>query len=161
MSIKPTKVSTPHPWHGLEENSQDLELDAFITVLMSRASKNLRRTITEPYASKYGLSVFEWRTMAVLGRGRILKFSDVVNEVADDKGQVSRVLKQLSDRGLVATTPLGENWRQGMQCSLTHEGEKIYKKIMPEARKAQSDVILSLPKSQRLAFFRILKRLQP
>lgn len=147
------------PWDDVPPDGLALKVDDFITVCFSHVSNGLRRKVTVPYAARHGLSVPEWRILALIGQARSLPFAELVLQSTSDKAQVSRTLKALTARGLVRTEALGANWRQGVVCHTTPAGQRLYEKVMPEARRAQAQMILSLGQEERRVLYHALSRL--
>ena len=49
-------------------NEQALDLEKFLPYQLSVLSNTISAAIAETYSSRYGLSISEWRVLAVLGR---------------------------------------------------------------------------------------------
>lgn len=148
-----------NPWEQVSPDGQNLQVEDFITVLFSHVSNELRRKVTVPYATRHGLTVPEWRILCLIGQARSLPFTELVVQSTSDKALVSRTLKTLVERGLVRTETVGANWRQGVICHTTPAGQRMYKKVMPEARRAQAQMILALDPEERRVMHRALLRL--
>lgn len=154
----------PHasdPWADLDEDGTGLSVDDFITTVVSRAANALRRTITLPYAERFGITVSEWRMLSVLAEARELSFSDLVVQSVTDKAQVSRTLRLMQERGLVSLAGAEGNprWKQ-MHCRITDAGLALYHEVMPLARKSQAAMIRTLSREERVMTYRALKALR-
>ncbi len=134
-------------------------VDDFITTQMSRVGNALRRTITLPYAEQYSLTVAEWRMLSVLAEAQPLPFSELVTLACTDKSLVSRALRLLEARGLVALQAQGSTPRKGLLCSLSPQGEELYAEAMPVARRAQAAMIRVLTPEERKIMYGALKKL--
>ena len=77
-----------------------LRLEAFLPYRLSVLSNTVSRGISKAYA-KDGLSVHEWRVMAVLGRFPGIPASEVAKRTAMDKVRVSRAVASLAAAGNV------------------------------------------------------------
>ncbi len=148
------------PWSQLESDGRTLRVHDFITTLFSHTSNGLRRKITVPYTDRHGLSVSEWRVMSVLADAGSLPFTELVVQSAADKAQVSRTLQLLAQRDLVRMETLGPHRRHGMRCHITPAGQALYERVMPEARRSQAEMILTLNPDERRVLYSILKRLR-
>jgi DNA-binding MarR family transcriptional regulator len=148
------------PWPDLDEAGSGLSVDDFLTTVVSRTANALRRTITTRYADGSGLSISEWRMLSVLAHARHLSFSDLVVAAVADKAQVSRAVRQMQERGLVAVEKTGSNprWQQ-VDCRVTPAGMALYRKVMPAARRAQAEMIRKLPPGNRATLYRSLRLL--
>ena len=154
----PTGASTP--WHDLDEAGSSLTVDDFITTLMSQVGNALRRTITLPYADQFGLSISEWRVLALVAHAQRVAFSDLVLQSSSDKALVSRTLKLLESRGLVALEAEGSTPRKKIYCVITDSGRDLHAQAIPIARARQAAAIRALPVEERDAMYRALLRLR-
>lgn len=147
-------------WADLDEQGTGLTVDDFITTLTSRLVRVLRRTITVPYAHKFGLTVSEWRILSVLAHAGTLPFGELVVLSTADKALVSRTLRRLEARALVSIAAVGRSPRKKLICTVTPEGRALHDKVMPIARQRQAAVIRELTPEERCVVFHALKRLQ-
>lgn len=150
----------PTPWHELDESGTGLTVDAFITTLMSQVGNALRRTITLPYAEQFGLSVSEWRLLSLVAHAQRVAFSDLVLQSSSDKALVSRTLKLLEGRGLVALEAEGNTPRKKVYCVITERGQELHSQAIPIARARQAAAIRALPVEERDAMYRALLKLR-
>ena len=72
-----------------------LDLDRFLPYRLSVLSNRVSSAIARQYSDRFGLSIPEWRVMAVLGGSPGLSARDVAERTAMDKVQVSRALESL------------------------------------------------------------------
>ena len=157
----PAKPSTPtNPWEHLAPGGRGLSVGDFVTTVVSYAGNALRRTITQSYAEKYGLTISEWRILSVLAHAEELQFSDLVMLSATDKAQVSRTVKLMAARGLVDTEVQGRTRGQKVVCKVTKEGADLYRQVMPIAQRRQAAMLLRLSKEERTVLYRALKKLR-
>lgn len=150
------------PWADLPPDGDALAVHDFLTTLFSHTSNALRRAITLPYAERYELSVSEWRILSVLAHAGTLPFADLVEQAAADKAQVSRTLRLLDERGLVVveTPDTGTKSRKGLVCRMTANGQALYEQVMPEARRSQAAMILTLSREERSTLYTVLGKLR-
>jgi len=148
------------PWHDLDEAGTDLSVEAFVTTLMSQVGNALRRTITLPYAAQFGLSVPEWRLLALLAPAGRAAFSDLVAQSSSDKALVSRTLKLLEGRGLVLLEAEGPTPRKKIYCVVTQAGRELHAQAIPIARRRQAAAIRALAPDERDAMYRALLKLR-
>lgn len=160
--IAPSSASdeVPTPWHELDEAGTGLTVDAFITTMMSQVGNALRRTITLPYAEQFGVSVSEWRLLSLVAHVGRIAFSDLVIQSSSDKALVSRTLKLLEGRGLVALEAEGNTPRKKVYCVVTPSGKELHAQAIPIARSRQAAAIRALPVEERDAMFRALLKLR-
>lgn len=154
-------AAAPCPWKDLDEAGTGLSVDDFLTTVVVRAANVVRRTITGQYAARFGLTISQWRLLSVLAHAKEMTFPDLVVAAVADKAQVSRTLRLMEERGLVAMKKEGSNPRwQVIRCRLTPEGMALYRKAMPVARRAQAEMIRKLSPADRVATYRALNLLR-
>lgn len=155
----PPLAAPADPWFQLNETGDDLTVDNFITTLMSQTVNALRRVTTLPYARRFGLTVSEWRILALMAHARSIPFAELVVQSTSDKALVSRTLRLLEQRGLVSIEAEGPAPRKRLTCNITPAGEALQAQVIPVARKAQASMIrLMTPEERRVMYF-ALKRI--
>lgn len=147
------------PWTDLDEVGTGLSVDSFITTQMSRVGNALRRSITLPYAEKFGLTVAEWRMLSVLAEAKRLPFAELVAQSATDKSLVSRALRLLESRRLVQLEAQPGAPRKGLVCHILPDGLALYEQAMPIARQRQAAMLHVLTREEREVMYRALKKL--
>jgi DNA-binding MarR family transcriptional regulator len=89
--------------------------------------------IAGDYGEKFGLTVPEWRIMAVLGEAGAMTQRDLVRATLIDKVAVNRACKALDTRGLVARSPNAADGRSH-HLLLSEAGRAMHDEIWPLAR---------------------------
>ena len=90
----------------------------------------------------------EWRVLSVLAEAREVPFGELVVRSATDKGQLSRMLRVLQERGLVE---LRNEAAKKVTCVVTGAGKTLYDQVMPVARRRQAEMIRQLAPAERRA----------
>lgn len=151
--------STPRsPWDELDADGASLSVEDFLTTVVSLASNALRRTITLPYAQQFGLTMPEWRIISVLAHAGQLPFTELVVRSATDKGQLSRTLRTLQSRQLVAIRSQSDGSKK-LDCMITRKGRALYEQVMPVARREQASMIRKLDPNERRVLYGAMKKL--
>lgn len=153
----PDALPAPSPWDDLDEAGAGLSVDDFLTTTVHLTANALRRTITQPYAEQFGLTMAEWRMLSVLAHARELPFAELVQRSATDKGQVSRTMRAMGERGLVATR--SEAARK-VTCMITDAGTAVYEQVMPVARRRQAGMIRQMTPLERRAVYAAMRKLR-
>lgn len=148
------------PWSSLDAAGTGLTVDDFITTLMSQVGSALRRNLTVPYASAFGLSVSEWRVLSLVAHAGTIPFGELVLQSTSNKALVSRTLRLLEGRGLVDLQAEGAGPRKKLTCSITAAGAALHEQAIPIARARQAEAIRVLPPQERDAMYRALQRLR-
>ena len=148
------------PWSHLSEDGDGLTVDHFLTTFMSQVVLALRRSITLPYAEKFGLTVPEWRLLSLLAHAKRLPFAELVLQSTSDKALVSRTVRLLEKRGFVVIESEGNTPRKRLTCSISSQGEALHSQVIPLARRSQAEVIRVMTPEERRVVFHALKRVQ-
>ena len=134
-------------------------LSSFLPYQLSLTSNAVSGRIAQEYRSRFGLSVPEWRVMAVLGDAGPLTQRDLTQRTLMDKVAVNRACKVLEDRDLASRRPNEQDGRSHL-LSLTEEGEKVHSQIMPLAKEMERRMFGCFDASEEAAFRDLLARVQ-
>jgi DNA-binding MarR family transcriptional regulator len=133
------------------------ELEKLLTyrlwLLANRVALGAERTL-----ARHGLTLPQWRVLAVLARHAPTGAADLAKRIALDKAAISRVLGQLVALGLVARAPHGEDRRREV-LSLTDAGERRHARIVPLSRARQTRLLGAVAPRDRAALDRALEGL--
>ncbi len=110
----------------------DARLATFLPYQLSLTSNAVSGRIAQEYRARFGLSVPEWRVMAVLGDAGSLTQRDLTERTLMDKVAVNRACKGLEDHGLAARQPNEKDGRSHL-LALTSKGVAVHGQIMPLA----------------------------
>jgi DNA-binding MarR family transcriptional regulator len=144
----------------LETDGSGLQVPDFLTTLVVNTGNALRRRITLVYAKQFGLSIAEWRVLSVVAHARQMMFSQLVIAAATDKGSLSRMLRNLQGRGLLTIRSEGAGSQKKVTCAVSPAGAKIYRQVMPIARRRQAEMLLQLSLQERRSLYRALRKLR-
>ena len=129
-----TNPST-HPSKATPEDAveaQDFALEAFLPYRLSLLSNTISEGIATAYRDVHGLSLTEWRVVAILGRFPDLTATNIMARGAMDKVPVSRAVARLEERGLVRRKADNDD-RRRLTLRLTPKGVKLFNAVVPEA----------------------------
>jgi len=126
-----------------EAGDDALELGRFLPYRLSVVSNLVSKAFARRYETAFGLSIPEWRVMAVLGRYAPASSADICTRTAMDKAKVSRAVARLVSTGLVSRKDNPLDQRQNM-LALSRKGRGVYQQIIPLARAMEREVLESL-----------------
>lgn len=129
-------------------------LSHFLPYQLSLASNAVSGRIAVEYRQRWGLSIPEWRVMAVLGDVGALTQRDLTRRTLMDKVAVNRACKGLEERGLAERTPNESDGRSHL-LDLTDSGREMYSEIMPLAREMEKRLFSGFS-AEELGLFRAL-----
>jgi DNA-binding MarR family transcriptional regulator len=101
------------------------------------------------YRREFGVSLWEWRTVALLGgAGGPQSLNELARAAGIDKGQMSRVVSGLTRRKLVFRETDANDGR-GIQLSLSRSGKVLYQKLIRVAAERNSAFLGCLSARER------------
>ncbi|MCX7676364.1 MAG: MarR family winged helix-turn-helix transcriptional regulator [Alteraurantiacibacter sp.] len=134
-------------------------LSNFLPYQLSITSNAVSGRIAQEYRQRFGLSVPEWRVMAVLGDSGGLTQRELTQRTLMDKVAVNRACKVLEERGLAARTPNAQDGRSH-HLELTEAGREMHGKIMPLALEMERRVFAGFSQEELAQFRNLLKRVR-
>jgi DNA-binding MarR family transcriptional regulator len=135
-----------------------LDLDRFMPYRLSVLSNRVSGAIAREYSERFGLTVPEWRVMAVLGGTPDLSAREVAARTAMDKVQVSRAVDSLARTRRVARTPDSRDGRIA-RLALTAKGRAIYDEVVPLALHLEEVFLSALKPDERRSFDALMAKL--
>ena len=103
-----------------------------ISYRLARASSLMSRGAALRYRREFGVSLGEWRALALLAAGAPQSMMELTRAAGLDKAQMSRVVTSLIVRGLVVRNSSPETARGGV-LSLTSDGHDVYTGLIAAA----------------------------
>ena len=101
------------------------------------------------YRREFGVSLWEWRTVALLGGAAgPQSLNDLARAAGMDKSQMSRVVSGLTRRKLVFRETDADDAR-GIRLSLTAPGKKLYRNLIRAAAERNSAFLGCLSARER------------
>jgi DNA-binding MarR family transcriptional regulator len=135
-----------------------LILEEFLPYRLSVLTNTISRALARLYEERFGLTVAEWRVLAVLARFGAMSANAVCERTAMDKVQVSRAVARAADGGLVHRA-VDEADRRRLVLSLTAQGRSVHDQIVPLAGDLQRHLLAALADDEVEPFYAMLDRL--
>lgn len=142
----------------MPSNGKHLDLDRFMPYRLSVLTNRVSNAIARHYSERFGLSIAEWRVMAVLGQASGLSAREVALRTEMDKVQVSRAVAGLVNRKRVQKSVDGSDGRV-TRLALTPRGRAIYDEIVPQALYLEEQFLAALAPKERADFDRLIEKL--
>jgi DNA-binding MarR family transcriptional regulator len=133
-----------------------LHLEGFLPYRLSVLSNTVSGAIATAYFLNFGLSIPEWRVMAVLAANPGLSAAEVTARTAMDKVAVSRAVANLLNVGRLRRTTARSD-RRRTHLELTAAGARVYARVVPMALEYERNLVAPLSRQDRLALDRILR----
>jgi len=126
---------------------------------LHRVANLLSRGAELRYRREFGVSLWEWRTVALLGGASgAQSLSELASAAAMDKGQMSRVVSGLTKRKLVVRAIDARDGR-GIRLSLTGSGKALYQKLIRAAAERNDAFVGCLSARERASLEAIMTKL--
>jgi DNA-binding MarR family transcriptional regulator len=136
-----------------------LDLEHFLPYRLSVLSNTVSSALAGAYARRFGLTIPQWRVIAVLARTPGLSAAGVAERTAMDKVAVSRAVTGLVRAGRVRRVLASADRRRSV-LSLTARGVQVYGRIIPLALAYERRLLAELSPAERSQFNALLARLQ-
>jgi DNA-binding MarR family transcriptional regulator len=144
---------------GSAAGSAPLELAVFVPYRLSVLANRVSRQLAALYAERCGISIAEWRAIAVLGLHPEVS-ADFVSRMTDmDRVTVSRAVARLLGRKLI-TRRVDRRDRRCSVLRLSAAGRRVYGEIVPLARDYERSLLAALEEDERAALERALAVLE-
>jgi DNA-binding MarR family transcriptional regulator len=140
------------------EGPDGFNLEEFLPYRLSIASNRVSRLFAKQYSEQFGLTIPEWRVLAVVGRFGTLSPTSVGQYTAMDKVKVSRAAATLVARGLLKQSPDPKDGR-GRLLRLTRKGSTTHSGVVPLAREIEATLAAGLTRAEWTALNKALIKL--
>jgi DNA-binding MarR family transcriptional regulator len=116
---------------------------------LHRVANLLSRGAELRYRREFGVSLWEWRTVALLGGAREPQsLNELARAAGMDKGQMSRVVSGLTQKKIIRRET-DANDARGIRLSLTRSGRSLYQKLINAAAERNSAFLGCLSAKER------------
>jgi DNA-binding MarR family transcriptional regulator len=134
------------------------EIQDLISYRVHKVANLLSRSAELRYRREFGVSLWEWRSIALLGAAEPQSLVHLARAAGIDKGQMSRVVSGLARRKLVMRDANVEDGR-GVHLRLSKSGRKLYAGLIGAAVERDQAFRDCLSAREKDVFERILGKL--
>lgn len=156
-----TSTSTNPVWqdpaNSIEETGA-LAVDLFVTYKINQLSSAFERQWTRVMREKAGVSLSEWRILAVLHDGAAT-FARIVEATGVNKALASRSMHQLEELELVNISDTPGDARS-ITLTLTGKGKKLLDNVLPVALQRQAHLLSVLTPNERKVLYAVIDKLK-
>ena len=114
----------------MKKHLKPLKLKDFLPYRLSLLSNTMSANIATTYQDKFGISMPEWRIMAILAEYPDSSADDVCQRTRIEKSVVSRAVARLLKRHLISRK-FSKNDRRRSILRLSETGLSVYDEVMP------------------------------
>jgi DNA-binding MarR family transcriptional regulator len=133
-----------------------LERDRYAPYFLTVIANVVSSSASQVYLRRYGIGVNDWRVVSHLGLDPGCTAQVVSNVLQVDKSVVSRSVKTLVDRGLIAV----ESTPGFRRLYLTAKGAALHKEMMPVVLQRERILLAGLSPEEVDQLLGLLRRLQ-
>jgi DNA-binding MarR family transcriptional regulator len=135
-----------------------LSLDAFLPYRLSFTSNLVSGAIASAYQALFGLSIPEWRLIAVVAEAGSVTQQAIGERTLMDKVTVSRAAIALAERGLLVRCPNPDDKRSHL-LSLSKAGRELYAQVGPKALELERSLFATFGPKELAAFTATLRKI--
>ncbi|MDA0707244.1 MAG: MarR family transcriptional regulator [Proteobacteria bacterium] len=142
----------------VESMKDELILEEFMPYRLSVLSNMVSTTIARVYEKKFGVSIPEWRVIAILGRFPGLSAVEVADRTLLDKVAVSRAVSKLIKHGRINREFADADRRRSI-LNLSAAGQAVHNEIAPLALAFEHDLLQGIDAADYDVFNAVVERL--
>ena len=134
------------------------KLEDFLPHKLAVVANRVSQSIGRLFETRFNIQIPEWRILMALYAYNDLVFNEVVERTSMDKARVSRAQRRLVDLKMI-TVESNPNDGRKIFLSITRDGAKICKAILPEAARTQAWFLEGLTDEEQMQLETILNKL--
>lgn len=132
-----------------------IDYDTYVLGNFVRVANRISRGSSALYRRRFGVGVVEWRIMNALAVCAATAAGEICDITGMDKAPISRGVRTLVDRGLVAVnSDPGDQRRQAL--TLTEAGRDLYREMVPVALERERRFLSALSPEDAKTLRRLL-----
>jgi DNA-binding MarR family transcriptional regulator len=135
----------------------ELILEDFLPYRLSITSHTVSTNIARVYEKRFGVSVPEWRVIAILGRYPGLSAVEVAERTLMDKVAVSRAVTKLIKNGRIDRQFADADRRRSI-LNLSEQGREVHNEIAPLALQFEQELLQDIGDEDYETFNTILEK---
>ena len=138
--------------------SDELILEKFMPYRLARLSSTVSSTIARAYDKEFGLSIPEWRVIAILGRFPGLSAVEVAEQTFLDKVAVSRAVTKLLKSGRIDREFADADRRRSI-LNLSEKGRGVHDRVAKLALEFEKNLLDGLDEADIESFDKVMDKL--
>ncbi|MDH4107003.1 MAG: MarR family transcriptional regulator [Gammaproteobacteria bacterium] len=136
----------------------ELKLDEFLPYRLAILSHSVSNSIASVYEKRFGLSIPEWRVIAIVGRFPGLSAVEVAERTVMDKVAVSRAVSKLIKSGRIDRQFADADRRRSI-LNLSEKGRQLHDEVAPLALQMEADLLEDLTEDEIGVLDRVIEKL--
>jgi len=135
-----------------------LTLERYLPYRLSILSNRISTLVAQSYKDRFGLSITEWRIMAVLGEYPGASADEISSKTQIEKSLISRAISKLLKRNLIQRQISKEDKRRS-QIELSVMGYDVYSQIVPLSLEYEQKLLGCLSQQEQSDLSNLIDRL--
>lgn len=136
----------------------ELILEEFLPYRLAITSHTVSTNIAHVYEKRFGVSIPEWRVIAILGRFPGLSAVEVADRTFMDKVAVSRAVTKLIKNGRIDREFADADRRRSI-LNLSEQGREVHNEIAPLALQFEQELLQDIGDEDYKKFIEVLEQL--
>ena len=141
----------------MAKHTGKLDLGDYLPYLVNRVGTIIAEQFGEDALARHGLSIAEWRVLAVLSSNGGQRQIDLADLTSTEASTLSRLVTRLVRMGL-ATRTRSANSNREVVVKLSPKGQTLVARLIPIARDYENVAIAGLPAQELVVLKRCLRR---
>jgi len=143
-----------------ERKTADFQLEKFFPYLVRIYYRAVSLSVSSIYETDYGMSVSEWRAMAVLGNSEEpLSAGEIVKRSSIDKVKVSRAIAGLTRAGYLERRVDDED-RRKVALQLTRSGTYVFEELVEKVRALEDQLLDGFSDEEKAQLMSMMARVR-
>ena len=138
--------------------TKELILEDFLPYRLAILSHSVSASIASVYEKRFGVSIPEWRVIAIVGRFPDLSAVEVAERTVMDKVAVSRAVSKLVKSGVIDRQFADADRRRSI-LNLSEKGRAVHDEIAPLALEMEADLLDDLDDQELAVLDRVIDKL--
>lgn len=140
--------SSPGRARASSDEFEVIDFALYLPTVLSKLVGKLRQSANGFFGARYGLTLLEWRILSFVAAEGPSSAYAIWTEGGLDKAAVSRALKEMQRRGLVAVGSVPGSKRRKSIVSLTSPGQRLYDETFAEVLRRHERLLGRLPAAE-------------
>ena len=143
----------------MTDSPRKFELKSYFPCQLSTLTQSIMRSVASLFDDRYGISLPEWKVLAVIRENTNLSAVSVASLAQMDTVAVSRAVTKLLDRGLVFREIDSEDRRCSV-LQVSEEGRDMHDQISPLAYELEANLLADLSEEERRVLAKAIRVLR-
>ena len=160
LAVESDQPFIPNPSSTSNQPSTNafLQLEHYLPYRFNQLAEQMSHALTAIYSSEFGVSLSEWRVLALLGQQKSMISTDISQRTKMDKAKVSRAVHRLDSEGYLLRQR-DELDHRVSHLSLTIAGINLYNAIVPKALEWEGSLVNTLTAEEFQSLHKLLNKL--